>query len=106
MLSDLLPMDELAGRRVARNMGIPMSGGVGILVKAFEAELMSSEEEDEAFARIRATGRYVSEHLIHNALDIIHRIEKQALPTVGGFATPLIYISPMIVLPPLTGFCP
>lgn len=70
--ADLLLMDEVAGRRVARNMGIPMSGSVGVLVKAFKAGLITSGEADEAFARIRAAGRNISEQLICSALGIIH----------------------------------
>ena len=34
--ADLLLMDEVAGRKVAKNMSLPMIGTVGIIVRAFK----------------------------------------------------------------------
>lgn len=69
--ADLLLMDERAGRRVAQNMNLPMTGSVGILVKAFQVGLMSEQEAEAAFQRIRNTNRRISDRLIQDALDII-----------------------------------
>ena len=69
--ADLLLMDERAGRRVAQNMDLPMTGSVGILVKAFQVGLMTEQEAEAAFQRIRNTNRRVSDRLIQDALDII-----------------------------------
>ena len=70
--ADLLLMDESAGRRVAQNMNLPMTGSVGILVRAFQSKLISKEEADKAFDMIRKNRRHISERLIRDALDIIH----------------------------------
>ena len=65
-------MDEAAGRKVAQNMKLPMTGSVGILVRAFQAELIPADEIDDAFNRIRNSNRHISEKLIQNALAAIH----------------------------------
>ena len=72
MKADLLLMDEAAGRKVAQNMRLPMTGSVSILVKAFQSKLLSAEEVESAFDRIRKSNRHISERLLQNALDIIH----------------------------------
>ena len=71
--ADLLLMDEATGRRVAQNMGIPIAGSVGILVKAFQSGLISAREADESFRRIRMSNRHISSRLIDDALELIHR---------------------------------
>ena len=70
--ADLLLMDEIAGRRIAQNMKIPITGSAGILVRAFQTGLISKEETDNAFDMIRKSRRHISERLIQNALSMIH----------------------------------
>ena len=70
--ADLLLMDEAAGRKVAQNMKIPMTGSVGILVRAFQANLIPADEIDDTFNRIRNSNRHISEKLIQSALETIH----------------------------------
>ena len=70
--ADLLLMDESAGRKVAMNMKIPIAGSVGILVRAFKAGILTTEEAETAFERIRNAGRYISDKLFLDALQIIH----------------------------------
>ena len=70
--ADLLLMDEIAGRRIAQNMKIPITGSACILVRAFQTGLISKEEADNAFDMIRKSRRHISERLIQNALSMIH----------------------------------
>ena len=69
--ADLLLIDEAAGRRVAQNMNLPVAGSVGVLIQAFKAGLISMEEAEDAFGRIRSANRHISEKLIENALEIM-----------------------------------
>ena len=70
--ADLLLMDEAAGRKVAQNMKLPMTGSVGILIRAYQSGLLSADEIDSAFDRIRESNRHISDKLIQSALAMIH----------------------------------
>ena len=48
--ADLFLMDEIAGRRIAQNMKIPITGSACILVRAFQTGLISKEEADKLMA--------------------------------------------------------
>ena len=65
-------MDELKGRQVARNMNLPMTGSIGVLISAYRKGVISAEEAEEAFFKIRNAGRHIGERLIMDALSIIH----------------------------------
>lgn len=70
--ADLLLMDEAAGRKVAQNMKLPMTGSVGILVRAYQGGMLTEEEIVTAFNRIRESNRHISGKLIQSALTAIH----------------------------------
>lgn len=70
--ADLLLMDETAGRKVAQNMNLPMSGSTGILIQAFQANLLTEEEVEIAFDRIKRSNQHISDDLIKYALEIVH----------------------------------
>ena len=72
MKADLLLMDEAAGRKVAQNMNLPITGSVGVLIRAFKSGIITADEADEAFSRIRSANRHIGESLINKALEIIH----------------------------------
>ncbi|MBR2810377.1 MAG: hypothetical protein IKD69_03260, partial [Solobacterium sp.] len=71
--ADVLLMDEAAGRRVAKNMRLPLAGSVGILVNAYQLHLLSRDEAVAAFNRIRNANRHISERLIQDALNVIYQ---------------------------------
>ena len=71
--ADVLLMDEAAGRRVAKNMRLPLAGSVGILVNAYQLHLLSRDEAVAAFDRIRNANRHISERLIQDALNVIYQ---------------------------------
>lgn len=70
--ADLLLMDEAVGRKVAQNMNLPITGSVGILIRAFKSGIITADEADDAFASIKNANRHISETLINKALEIIH----------------------------------
>ena len=70
--ADLLLMDEAAGRKVAQNMNLPITGSIGILIRAFKSGIITADEADDVFARIKRANRHMSEALINKALEMIH----------------------------------
>ena len=70
--ADLLLMDEAAGRKVAQNMNLPITGSVGVLIRAFKSGIITAAEADEAFLRIKSGNRHIGESLIKKALEVIH----------------------------------
>ena len=70
--ADVLLMDEVAGRRVALDMGMRIMGSVGVLVTAFKEGHIDADDAERAFLRIRNANRHIGERLIADALAIIH----------------------------------
>ena len=69
--ANLLLMDEAAGRKVAQNMNLPISGSIGVLIKAFKTGLLSVDEAEDVFDKLKKSNRHISEKLIQEALIII-----------------------------------
>lgn len=61
--ADILLMEENAGRRVARAMGLRVRGTLGILLLGYDKGLLSAQEVDDALDRMKETRRHVSEEL-------------------------------------------
>ena len=61
--ADILLMEENAGRRVARAMGLRVRGTLGILLLGYDKGLLSAQEVDDALDRMKEARRHVSEEL-------------------------------------------
>jgi len=70
--ADSLLMDERKGRQVARQMGIAITGTLGVLLSAYEEELLTAETVVECLDKMKNSGRYISDSLYNELLGKIH----------------------------------
>lgn len=70
--ADLLLMDELKGRAVAKNMEIKVIGTLGILQKANEEGLLSATEVEQSMDAMMNNKRYISKELYNFVLGNLH----------------------------------
>lgn len=61
--SDVLLMDELKGRQVAKKMGITITGTIGILTQAFDEGMLTKEDVERCIERLKESGIRISEKL-------------------------------------------
>lgn len=73
--SDVLIIDERRGRKVAQNLGITITGTVGILVQAHSENMISEEEVKICFEHLKDSGIRLSDSLIQDALSIMQKKE-------------------------------
>jgi predicted nucleic acid-binding protein len=64
--ADLVLLDDAAGRREAASLGLRMTGTVGVLRLAAERRLIDVRP---VLARLRASGFYIHESVIHAAFE-------------------------------------
>ena len=69
--ADLLLMDEVKGRQVAKQMGLHLMGTVGMLRVAYEEKLLSYEDIIECIQVLRVNGRHISDKLFRQLLESI-----------------------------------
>ena len=69
--ADLLMMDESSGRRVAKQMNIPVIGTIGILELANSRGILSADEIKNCVDILRTSRRYISEELLQHLLSVI-----------------------------------
>ncbi|MBO4438924.1 MAG: DUF3368 domain-containing protein [Spirochaetaceae bacterium] len=62
--ADLILLDEIHARQVAKNIGINIMGTVGILKTAYNHGLITAEEIRSAVEIFRSNGRHISENLL------------------------------------------
>lgn len=67
--AETILMDEAAGRRMAKSLGLNIMGTIGILLSAYEDSVLSAEEVREALNRLRTSNRHISENLLNVALE-------------------------------------
>lgn len=75
--SDVLIIDERRGRKVAQNLGITITGMVGILVQAHSENMISEEEVKICFEHLKNSGIRLSDSLIQDALSIMQKKEAE-----------------------------
>ena len=81
--ADILLMEEAAGRRVAKSLGIHVRGSLGILLLGFDRKLLTAEDVEQATARMRSANRRISGQLYQYVLDYIRK------PVESSYGLPL-----------------
>lgn len=71
--ADLLLMDEMKGRQVAKQMGLHLMGTVGMLRAAYEGKLLSYKDMVECVEVLKANGRHISDKLFRQLLETIRQ---------------------------------
>ena len=71
--ADILLMEEDAGRRVAKAMGLRVRGSIGILLLGFDKRLLTVQEVDAALDRMKGANRRISEELYQYAREYVRR---------------------------------
>lgn len=70
--ADVLLMDESKERKLARQLNIPLSGALGVLIDSFDAGLLTKIEVSECLYILQQAGRRISGHLINKVRDYIN----------------------------------
>ena len=70
--ADVLLMDESKGRKIAKQLNIPLSGALGILIDSFDAGLLTKNEVSKCLDILQQAGRRISGQLINKVRDYIN----------------------------------
>jgi hypothetical protein len=69
--ADVLLMDENKGRKVAKQLGIPLSGALGVLINSFDIGLLTVTQVKECLEELQRAGRRISGELINSVRSYI-----------------------------------
>lgn len=72
--ASLLLMDEVKGRQVAKQMGIPLMGTLGLLLVGYKENILTKQQIVECIDIMRKSGRHISETLYQQLLAKISEI--------------------------------
>ena len=67
----VLLMDEMCGRSVAEQLGIPITGVIGVLMAAYKKQLLTTDEIKESIEIMRRSNRFIAESLYKLLLEMI-----------------------------------
>ena len=74
--ADVLLIEEEAGRKVAQHMQLRVRGSIGILLYAFDKEIITRADVEKALEKMRLSERRISEHLYQYAYEHINSGEE------------------------------
>ena len=67
--ADILLMDEVKGRTVSKQMGITIMGTIGLLISAYEDDLLTSDDVRECIDNLQRSGRHIGKRHYQILLD-------------------------------------
>lgn len=67
--ANLLLMDERKGRLVAKQMGNQITGTLGVIINAYEENLITAEVTLQCFEQLKSSGIRISDSLYHSLID-------------------------------------
>ena len=69
--ADVLLMDEVHGRQIAKNMGLYIMGTVGVILFAYEEKLLTGSDVEDALINLKKANRHIGDDIINYAMSKI-----------------------------------